>query len=100
MHTTTIARIARQTAEDHQRRAAQAEREGVRILVDYRTVQHVATSASDTSRCYHVPRTAAPARAGHSWAAASITACCSPSWAVSRTRTRHHLWSPASVTPT
>lgn len=54
MNTTTTARIVRQTAEDHQRRAAQAEREGVRILVDHRTGQHVATSASDASRCYHV----------------------------------------------
>lgn len=54
MHTTTIARIARQTAEDHQRRAVQAERKGVRILADHRTGQHVATSASDASRCYHV----------------------------------------------
>lgn len=53
MHDTT-ARVARQTAEDHQRRAAQAEHEGVRILVDYRTSQHVALSASDATRCYHV----------------------------------------------
>lgn len=53
MHTATT-RIARQTAADHLRRAAQAEREGVRVLVDHRTGQHVATSASDASRCYHV----------------------------------------------
>lgn len=52
--TTTQRRITVQTAEDHLRRAAQAEREGVRILVDHRTGQHVATSASDASRCYHV----------------------------------------------
>lgn len=51
---TTLSRIARTAAEDHQRRAAQSEREGVRILVDGRTGQHVATSASDASRCYHV----------------------------------------------
>lgn len=53
MHHTT-ARIARQNAEDHQRRAAKAEREGVYILVDHRTGQHVATSTSDVTRCYHV----------------------------------------------
>lgn len=50
----TRQRIARQSAEDHQRRATQAEREGVRVMVDARTGQHVATSASDASRCYHV----------------------------------------------
>lgn len=47
-------RIARQAAEDHHRRADQAEREGVRIMVDARTGQHVTTTASDASRCYHV----------------------------------------------
>lgn len=50
----TTARIARQTADDHQRRATQAEREGVRILVDSRTGQHVATSASNATACYAV----------------------------------------------
>ncbi len=58
----TRQRIARQTAEDHQRRANQAEREGVRILVDARTGQHVATSASDASRCYHVTPTGCTCR--------------------------------------
>jgi hypothetical protein len=54
MNHTTRHRIVVQSAEDHLRRTAQAEREGVRILVDHRTGQHVATSASDASRCYHV----------------------------------------------
>lgn len=54
MNHTTAQRITRQTAEDHQRRATQAESEGIRILVDHRTGQHVATSASNASRCYHV----------------------------------------------
>lgn len=36
------------------RLAAQAEREGVRIFVDHLTGQHVATNASDATRCYHV----------------------------------------------
>jgi len=47
-------RIARQTAEDHHRRAAQAERKGVRIFLDHHTGQHVATSASNPAGCYHV----------------------------------------------
>lgn len=68
MHTTgTTARIARQTAEDHQRRAAQAERNGGRILVDHGTGQHVATSASDASRCYHVKLQGCTCRGFTSW---------------------------------
>jgi len=50
----TRQRIAVQSAEDHHHRAVQAEREGVRILVDARTGQHVATSASNPAGCYHV----------------------------------------------
>ncbi len=47
-------RIATQRAEDLTRLCRKAEQEGVRILVDHRTGQHVATSASDPTRCYHV----------------------------------------------
>ncbi len=47
-------RIAGQRAEDLARLAGQGARNGVRILVDHRTGQHVATSASDPTRCYHV----------------------------------------------
>ncbi len=55
-------RIAVQSAEDHHRRASQAEREGVRILVDARTGQHVATSASNPGGCYHVTPTGCTCR--------------------------------------
>ncbi len=47
-------RIATQRAEDLARLCRKAEAQGVRILVDHRTGQHVATSASDPTRCYHV----------------------------------------------
>jgi len=47
-------RIATQRVEDLARLADQGERNGVRILVDHRTGQHVATSASDPTRCYVV----------------------------------------------
>ncbi len=52
--TTTAQRIGTQRAEDLLRLCRQAEQRGVRILVDHRTGAHVATSASDRSRCYHV----------------------------------------------
>ncbi len=51
---TTTRRIAQTTAEDLHHLAGQGERKGIRILVDHRTGQHVATSASDPSRCYQV----------------------------------------------
>ncbi len=54
MQTTITRRIAQTTAEDLHRLAGQAEAKGIRILVDHRTGAHVATSASDASRCYHV----------------------------------------------
>ncbi len=54
MNTATARRIAQTTTEDLHRLADQAERKGIRILVDHRTGQHVATSASDASRCYQV----------------------------------------------
>ncbi len=54
MDTQTQTRIGRQRTEDLRRLALKAERSGVRILVDHRTGAHVATSASDPSRCYHV----------------------------------------------
>jgi len=47
-------RIATQRVEDLARLADQGERHGVRVLVDHRSGRHVATSASDPSRCYHV----------------------------------------------
>ncbi len=47
-------RVATQRVEDLQRLAWRAEDAGVRILVSYRTGQHVATSASDRSACYLV----------------------------------------------
>ncbi len=50
----TQTRITTQRVEDLHRLANQAERKGVRLLVDHRTGQHVATSASDPTRCYHV----------------------------------------------
>ncbi len=50
----TQTRITTQRVEDLHRLADQAERKGVRLLVDHRTGQHVATSASDPTRCYHV----------------------------------------------
>ncbi len=50
----TQTRIVTQKAEDLHRLADQAERKGVRLLVDHRTGQHVATSASDPTRCYDV----------------------------------------------
>ncbi len=54
MNTATTRRIVTQKAEDLHRLANQGEKKGVRILVDPRTGQHVATSASDPARCYHV----------------------------------------------
>ena len=54
MDQTIERRIATQRAEDWARLAGQGERNGVRILVDHRSGQHVATSASDPTRCYHV----------------------------------------------
>ncbi len=54
MNTATTRRIAQTTAEDLHRLADQGEKKGIRILVDHRTGQHVATSASDPTRCYHV----------------------------------------------
>ncbi len=54
MNTATSRRITQTTAEDLARLADQAERKGIRILVDHRTGQHVATSASDPTRCYQV----------------------------------------------
>ena len=47
-------RIASQHADDLRRLAAQAERSGVRVLVDHTTGMHVATSATDASACYTV----------------------------------------------
>jgi len=46
--------IAIQNAEDLHRLAAQAERAGVRILVDHTTGAHIATSATDATACYVV----------------------------------------------
>ncbi|MDP9472778.1 MAG: hypothetical protein M3Q71_19295, partial [Chloroflexota bacterium] len=54
MNTATTRRIGTQRVEDLHRLAAQGERKGVRILVDHRTGQHVATSASDPTICYHL----------------------------------------------
>ncbi len=54
MNTATSHRIVTQRAEDLHRLADKGEKAGVRILVDHRTGQHVATSASDPTRCYHV----------------------------------------------
>ncbi len=54
MNTATTRRIAQTTTEDLYRLADQAERKGVRLLIDHRTGQHVATSASNPTRCYHV----------------------------------------------
>ncbi len=47
-------RVTIQKAEDLLRLANKGEKGGVRILVDHWTGQHVATSASDPTRCYHV----------------------------------------------
>ncbi len=54
MTTAVSRRIVTQKAEDLHRLANQGVKKGVRILVDPRTGQHVATSASDPTRCYHV----------------------------------------------
>ncbi len=54
MTTAVTRRVSTQRAEDLHRLANQGERKGVKILVDPRTGQHVATSASDPTRCYHV----------------------------------------------
>ncbi len=54
MSTATSRRIVTQRVEDLHRLADQAKCKGVRILVDHRTGQHVATSASDPTTCYHV----------------------------------------------
>jgi hypothetical protein len=50
----TERRIVTQRIEDLQRLARKAEDAGVRVLVDYRTGQHVATSSTDASACYLV----------------------------------------------
>ncbi len=65
--TTTFERIARTAIENRERLAAKAEREGVRILVDHCTGQHVATSTSDGSRCYHVTPAGCTCRGFASW---------------------------------
>ncbi|MDP9473734.1 MAG: hypothetical protein M3Q71_24245 [Chloroflexota bacterium] len=54
MNTATTRRIVVHRAEDLRRLADQGERNGIRIIVDHRTGQHVATSASDPTRCYQV----------------------------------------------
>ncbi len=54
MNTATSRRIDTQRVEDLRRLADKGEKAGVRILVDHRTGQHVATSASDPTRCYQV----------------------------------------------
>ncbi len=54
MNTTATRRVVTQRVEDLLRLADQGERKGIRILVDHRTGQHVATSASDPTRCYQV----------------------------------------------
>jgi len=54
MHPRIERRIADQRGEDVRRLADQGERNNVRILVDAKTGEHVATSASDPTRCYHV----------------------------------------------
>jgi hypothetical protein len=46
--------IARQNAEDLHRLATQGELAGVKILLDHRHNQHVATSATDPTSCYTV----------------------------------------------
>ncbi len=50
----TQTRITTQRVEDLHRLADQAERKGVRLLVDHRTGQHVATSASNPTTCHQV----------------------------------------------
>jgi len=47
-------KIEKQNAEDLHRLAAQAERAGVRVLVDHTTGAHIATSATDATACYTV----------------------------------------------
>ena len=64
---TTTERIARAAIENRERLGAKGEREGVRILVDHRTGQHVATSASDGSRCYHVSPVGCTCKGFASW---------------------------------
>ncbi len=54
MNTAMTRRVGTQQAEDLHRLADQAERKGVRILVDHCMGQHVATSATDPTTCYHV----------------------------------------------
>ncbi len=54
MDTATTRRIGTQRVEDLHRLASQGEKKGVKILVDPRTGQHVATSASDPTICYHL----------------------------------------------
>ncbi|HEV2107656.1 MAG TPA: hypothetical protein VGR16_05290 [Thermomicrobiales bacterium] len=53
MDTTTERRIVRHRVEDLTRLADQGERKGVRILLSP-AGQHIATSASDPTRCYRV----------------------------------------------
>ncbi len=60
-------RIATQRVEDLTRLCRKAEQEGVRILVDHRTGQHVATSASDPTRCYHVDAAGCTCRGFAHW---------------------------------
>jgi hypothetical protein len=52
--TATDRRIAERNGETLRRLADQGERNGVRILVDHRREQHVATSATDPTACYFV----------------------------------------------
>ncbi len=54
MDTVVSRRVSAQKTEDLLRLADKGEKAGVRILVDPRTGQHVATSASDPTTCYHV----------------------------------------------
>ena len=54
MNQTVERRIRTQRSEDLRRLADQGERAGVRVLIDHRTGTHVATSASDPTRCYVV----------------------------------------------
>jgi len=51
---TTQRRINEQRVEDLERLARKGDMQGVKIMVDHTRGQHVATSASDASRCYVV----------------------------------------------
>jgi len=67
-NTDTRARIETQRVEDLTRLARQAERAGVRILVDRRRGQHVATSATDPAVCYLVVAEAGCSCLGYTYA--------------------------------